>query len=81
MEGLISQDRQLCIANARKVAAYMDEYATVYRYQGKYAFQLYGDPRPLVSDEILWTNHPRLKQQVAPQGIRLTTFLRSRARR
>ena len=42
---------------------------------------LSGDPRPLVSDEILWTNHPRLKQQVAPQGIRLTTFLRSRARR
>ncbi len=50
MEGLISQDRGLCIANARKAAAYMDEYATVYRHQGKYAFQLSGDPRPLVAD-------------------------------
>jgi hypothetical protein len=29
----------------------MNEYATVYRYQGKYAFQLSGDPRPLVSDD------------------------------
>ena len=26
---------------------------------------LSGDPRPLVSDEILWTNHPRLKHKVA----------------
>ena len=65
MEELISQNSHLCLANAIKTATYMNEYATVYRYQGKYAFQLSGDPRPLVSDEILWTNHPRLKHQVA----------------
>ena len=58
-------NRQLCLANAIKTATYMNEYATVYRYQGKYAFQLSGDPRPLVADEILWTDHPRLKHQVA----------------
>ena len=65
MEGLISQDRQLCFSKAIKTAADMNEYATVSRYQGKYAFQLSGDPRPLVGDEILSTNHPRLKHQVA----------------
>ena len=69
------------MANAIKTAAYMNECATVYRYQGKYAFQLSGIPRPLVADEILWTDHPRLKHQVGAQGIRLTTFLRSQARR
>ena len=75
MEGLISQDRGLCIANARKAAAYMDEYATVYRHQGKDAFQVSGDPRPLVADQstcidsyIVWTTDPRMKDQAVIDG-------------
>ena len=70
MEGLISQDRGLCIAKAIKAVAYMNEYAKVYRHQGKYAFQLSGDTRPVVTDQskcidsfLVWTTDPKMKNQ------------------
>jgi hypothetical protein len=59
----ISQDTALCIANAIRISAYMGEYATVYRNNGAYAFRLSGDPRPLVSDHIVWSTDPQMRDR------------------
>ena len=59
----ISQDSALCIANAIRVSEFMDDYATVYRRDGAYAFQLSGDPRPLVADQIVWSTDPQMRDQ------------------
>ena len=53
-ERTISEDSTLAMANAMAVARHMKEFATVYEYQGKYAFRLPGDTRPLMADEIIW---------------------------
>jgi hypothetical protein len=41
----------------------MDDYATVYRNDGKYAFRLSSDPRPLKADQIVWSTDPQMRDQ------------------
>ena len=41
----------------------MKEYATVYRYDGKYGFRLAGDTRPLIADEIVWSTDPQMRDR------------------
>ena len=59
----ISEDTALCIATAISISDYMGEYATVYRNDGAYAFQLSGDPRPLVADQIVWSTDPQMRDR------------------
>ncbi len=64
-EKTISEDSTLAMANAIAVAKYMKEIATVYKYQGKYAFRLGGDPRSLLADEIVWSTDPDMRDRAA----------------
>jgi len=41
----------------------MKEFATVYKHQGKYAFRLAGDIRPLIADEIVWSTDPQMRDR------------------
>ena len=59
----ISQDSTLAMANAMAAAWHMEEFATVYKYQGKYAFRLAGDTRPLIADEIVWSTDPQMRDR------------------
>jgi hypothetical protein len=59
----ISEDTALCIAIAIRVSEFMDDYATVYRNDGKYAFRLSSDPRPLKADQIVWSTDPQMRDQ------------------
>ena len=63
IERTISQDATLAIANAIVLARYMKEFATVYKHQGKYAFRLAGDIRPLIADEIVWSTDPQMRDR------------------
>ncbi len=62
-EATISQDSMLAMANAMAAARHMKEYATVYRYDGKYGFRLAGDARPLIADEIVWSTDPQMRDR------------------
>ena len=62
-QATISQDSTLAMANAIAVARHMKEYATVYRYDGKYGFRLAGDTRPLIADEIIWSTDPQMRDR------------------
>tara|TARA_R100000808_G_scaffold20831_1_gene44987 strand:+ start:1934 stop:2155 length:222 start_codon:yes stop_codon:yes gene_type:complete len=62
-ERTISEDSTLAMANAMAVARHMKEFATVYKYDGKYAFRLVGDTRPLVADEIVWSTDPQMSDR------------------
>ena len=59
----ISHDSTLAMANAMAAARHMEEFATVYKYQGKYAFRLAGDTRPLIADEIVWSTDPQMRDR------------------
>ena len=62
-EKTISEDSTLAMANAMAVARHMKDFATVYEYQGKYAFRLAGDTRPLMADEIIWSTDPQMRDR------------------
>ena len=62
-QATIGEDSTLAMANAIAVARHMGEYATVYEYQGKYAFRLAGDTRPLMADEIIWSTDPQMRDR------------------
>jgi hypothetical protein len=59
----ISEDDVLAMSNAMAMSRYMREYATVYESQGRYAFRLTGDPRPLIADQIIWSNDPQMRDR------------------
>jgi hypothetical protein len=63
IERTLSEDSTLAMANAIAVARHMKEFATVYEYQGKYAFRLAGDNRPLMADEIIWSTDPQMRDK------------------
>ena len=62
-QATIGEDSTLAMENAIAVARHMGEYATVYEYQGKYAFRLAGDTRPLMADEIIWSTDPQMRDR------------------
>ncbi len=63
MERTLSEDSTLAMANAIAMARHMKEFATVYKHQGKYAFRLAGDTRPLIADEIVWSTDPQMRDR------------------
>ena len=59
----ISEDDVLAMSNAMAMSRHMREYATVYQFQGRYAFRLTGAPRPLIADQIIWSNDPQMRDR------------------